>query len=280
MAAADGSRVPAVTRAMRVLSLLECSPGEPTGVSEMARQLSVARSSLFNICLTLEAEGMIQRVNGGYQLGRRLVELGGACLRTMDPVQAFYQACHDTPFLHNEICQLAVLSGTDVLYLAAHAGRMPLRMTASIGSRFPASITAVGNALLARLDDDEIRQRFNDPATRPGWTEHSVTDLQALVEKIRLTRVCGYGRDMGEVFVGVRGLALSVAPQYSGEQAFAVGTSLLEERCDEKTECQALEALANMAARIANPMNLADDGGTWPEQGASISTCRPASSEC
>jgi DNA-binding IclR family transcriptional regulator len=257
----EGERTPAVSRAIRVLALLERAGSTPLGVSEMARQLSVARSSLFNICLTLEADGLIARSGSGYQLGRRLVELGGAYLRTDDPVQAFYQACNETPLLHDEICQLAVLDGTDVLYLAAHAGRMPLRMTASIGSRFPASITAVGNALLARLDDDEIRHRFADPATRPAWTERSVTELEALLDKIRSVRSRGHGRDVGEVFPGVHGLAVTVAPQYSGEQAYALGTSLMQERCTEAIEKRAVEALQAMAARIANPMNLAADGG-------------------
>ena len=214
---------PAVTRALRVLSLLEAASGKTLGVSEMARQLGVARSSLFNICLALEAEGMVQRSEGGYRLGRRLVELGGAYLRTVDPVQAFYQACGNTSFLHDEICQLAVLDGTDVLYLAAHAGRLPLRMTASIGSRFPASITAVGNALLARLSDEELRQRFEDPATRPAWTASSITDIDALIDKIRDVRKRGHALDAGEVFPGIRGLAVAVTPQYSGEQAYAVG---------------------------------------------------------
>lgn len=266
--AGEAERSPAVTRALRVLALLEQAGDTALGVSEMARQLSVARSSLFNICLALEAEGMIARSAGGYRLGRRLVELGGAYLRGVDPVQAFYQACNETPLLHDEICQLAVLDGTEVLYLAAHAGRMPLRMTASIGSRFPASITAVGNALLARLDDAEIRRRFADPATRPGWTERSVTDLEALVAKIASVRERGYGRDLGEVFPGVRGLALVVAPQYSGEQAYALGTSLMEERCDDALEADAVAALDAMARRIANPMNLAADPHDTAMRGA------------
>ncbi|GHC33152.1 ArsR family transcriptional regulator [Kushneria pakistanensis] len=256
MTTSGDDRAPAVARALRVLSLLEAAGGETLGVSEMARQLGVARSSLFNVCLALEAEGVIQRVEGGYRLGRRLVELGGAYLRTVDPVQAFYQACSDTPFLHDEICQLAVLDGTDVLYLAAHAGRLPLRMTASIGSRFPASITAVGNALLASLDDEELERRFENPATRPAWTADSVTDLEALINKIRDVRKRGHARDVGEVFTGIRGLAVTVAPQYSGEQAYAVGTSLLEVYCTPHIEQQAIEALSDMATHIANPMNL------------------------
>lgn len=255
--AGDKDLTPAVTRAIRVLTLLETSGGHPLGVSEMARQLSVARSSLFNICMTLESNGLIMRSGNGYRLGRRLVELGGAYLRTDDPVQAFYQACNETSLLHDEICQLAVLDGTDVLYLAAHAGRMPLRMTASIGSRFPASITAIGNALLSTLDDDEILRRFADPATRPVWTEHSVSDLDALLVKIRATRERGYSRDMGGVFPGICGLAVTVAPHYSGEQSYGLGTSLMRERFDDAVEHLAVKALQVMAARIANPMNLA-----------------------
>lgn len=256
-----GERVPALVRAARVLTLLEQADGRALSVSEMARELSIARSSLFNICLTLEASGFIAKASDGYRLGRRLVELGGAYLRTVDPVQAFYQACNEAPLLHDEICQLAVLDGTDVLYLAAHAGRMPLRMTASIGTRYPAAITAVGNALLTTLDDDEIRGRFADPVTRPAWTDRSITDLDALLEKVRLHRQRGYAKDEGEVLPGICGLAVVVAPQYSGEQPYTLGASLLQQSLDAEREAQVVCALREMAAHIENPMNLTAGSG-------------------
>ena len=47
------------------------------------------------------------------------------------------------PVIQGELAQIAALDGTKVLYLGRHEGRAPLRLSATIGDRFPASITAV-----------------------------------------------------------------------------------------------------------------------------------------
>jgi DNA-binding IclR family transcriptional regulator len=68
-------------------------------------------------------------------------------LHSFDQVQEFYhKICSGSSVLSHEALQIAVLGSVDVLYLARH-GRAPLRLTATIGDRFPAALTAVGNAL-------------------------------------------------------------------------------------------------------------------------------------
>ena len=56
---------PAVTRALRVLELLEQSGGAPLTLSDLARALGAAKSSTSNICAVLEDGGMIRRVEAG-----------------------------------------------------------------------------------------------------------------------------------------------------------------------------------------------------------------------
>lgn len=179
----QGDKAPAVSRAVRILDILGEAAGAVT-LSELARALGAAKSSTLNVCGALEEGGLIRRTEAGYQLGRRIVELGGDYLRSFDPVLEFYRACAESEVLSNERCQLAVLDGTNVLYLATHVGRAPFRFSAGIGSKYPASITAVGVALLSHLPDSEIATRFADEATRPSFTDRSVTDLDALRRKL------------------------------------------------------------------------------------------------
>ena len=73
---------PAVSRALRILTLLEQADGVPLPLGDIARGIEAAKSSTFNLCQALEEGTMIVRANGGYLLGRRTVELGGCLLYT------------------------------------------------------------------------------------------------------------------------------------------------------------------------------------------------------
>ena len=251
----QGDKAPAVSRAVRILDILGAA-AEAVTLSELARALGAAKSSTLNVCGALEEGGLIRRTEVGYQLGRRVVELGGDYLRSFDPVLEFYRACAESEVLSAERCQLAVLEGSHVLYLATHVGRAPFRFSAGIGSKYPASITAVGVALLSQLPDQEITARFADDATRPSFTKRSVTSLAELRRKLAETRERGYSIDHGEVYPGLAGAAVVVPPQSSGEVPIALGASLVESRASDSALHVVVDALRAVAARMSNPMNL------------------------
>ncbi len=250
--AVSGS-APAVTRAAAILNLLAES-GSAMTLSDISRSLQLAKSSTYNLCNALEEAGLIIRRDSLYRLGRRLVELGGAYLRSSDLVQEFYQQCADSTVLRHELLQLAVLDNTDVLYVARHEGRAPLRLSATIGDRFPASITAVGNVLLAQLTEAEIAERYRDPKQLAQWTGKSVASLAALQAKLRLVRKRGYAIDEGETNTAVVGLAVLVSPRTSAEDHFALGASLLLGDDMAERRARVLSELQRVAATLSNPM--------------------------
>src|SRR5215204_3575889 len=150
------SLAPAVTRAAVILDLLAENGGVAAGPSELARRLGLPKSSIANICAALADAGLARRVGTGFALGRKLAELGGAYLVSVDQIQEFYDACHELEVGSDETIQLAVLDGIEMTYLARHDGRQPVRLTSQIGRRLPASVTATGKAALASLDTDEV----------------------------------------------------------------------------------------------------------------------------
>jgi len=87
------SLAPAVTRAAAILDLLAENGGVAAGPSELARRLGLPKSSIANVCGALADAGLVRRVGTGFALGRRLAELGGAYLATIDLVREFYDAC-------------------------------------------------------------------------------------------------------------------------------------------------------------------------------------------
>jgi DNA-binding IclR family transcriptional regulator len=243
-----------VARALNILRLLEGAEGEPIPLVDIAKGIGAAKSSTSNLCQVLEDGGMILRTPTGYTLGPRTVELGGAYIAGFNQIREFYAFCTASPLLSHEVVQIAMLDGTDVLYLARHEGRAPLRLSASIGSRFPAAPTAVGNALLTTLSDTEISARFTGPQHFPRRTEHSVQTLDALLRKIRLARERGYATDDNEVHLGVYGVAVVLPPWASGDQTLALGASLMAAAATDTFLESIIEELRQAVRHLSNPL--------------------------
>ncbi len=223
-------------------------------LGDLARGIGAARSSTFNLCQVLEDGGMIARTAVGYLLGRRTVELGGAFVAGFNQIREFYAYCASSPLLGHEVVQIAMLDGTDVLYLARHEGRAPMRLSASIGSRFPAAPTAVGNALLTTLTDHEISARFTGPQHFPRRTEQSVQNLDGLLRKIRRARERGYAIDDNEVHPGIYGVATVMAPWASGDQVLAMGASLMSLQATEEFVASIVGELRAATEQLSNPL--------------------------
>ncbi|MCF2707034.1 IclR family transcriptional regulator [Arcanobacterium haemolyticum] len=257
----SSSLAPAVSRAVRILDALSQARGVEQSLADLSRTIGAAKSSTSNICAVLEEANLIQKREYGYVLGRATVELGGAYLATFDQVREFYRLCANSPVLRGELLQLGVLDGTDVIYLARHEGTAPLRLTAGVGDRFPASITAIGNALLMALSSEEVALRYKNIAAFPVMTSKSTTTFPELEAKLARARERGYALDEGEVFPNVVGVAMPIPPRRAGEQPLAIGVSMIgpgenftvpRERFD-----AIVDALAEAVENLTNPMSQA-----------------------
>ncbi|WP_207386926.1 IclR family transcriptional regulator [Frankia sp. Cppng1_Ct_nod] len=255
MSASDpGSLVPAVTRAVAILDALAAAEGRPLSVSEIARMLGLPKSSTANLCASLEATRLVTRSDAGFTLGRKLVELGGRYLSTIDQIREFYELCRRAPRLSRETARVAVLDGLDVLYLARYDGTQPLRLTANIGDRFPAVCTATGKAILSTLDPAVVEDRLRGRPALPALTERSITTVPALLEELRATRLRGYAVDDEETTVGVVCFAVPVAGFHTESVAFAISVTVLGARVDDELRDALLADLRGVAAGLANPM--------------------------
>ena len=249
----DGSPAPAVTRAAAILDALEASGGEPLGVSDLARALGIAKSSTSHLCQALEDARLIQRHENGYLLGRRTVELGGAYLAGFDEVRSFYELCGRTGALREHVVQIAMLDGTDVLYLARYEGKSRFRLAANIGERFPAALTATGQALLAGLTPAEVTRRFRG-VDIPHMTEHSLTGLADLQARLAKVRADGYALDDEGVHPGVIGMAVRLTPRHAGGTMLSLGVTVLKRLATEPVRAELLAEIKALASALSNPL--------------------------
>ena len=243
---------PAVTRAIRVLDLLADARGAPRTLTEIARELGLAKSSVSNLCAALEDGGLVRRSSAGYLLGRRTVDLGSAFLAGFNQIREFYRVCEESEVLRHQLVQIALLDGAQVLYLAVHEGRQRFPMSASVGDRYPASVTAVGTALLSELTPAQVAELYWDSTNLVGFTKKSTSTLTELQEKLERTRERGYAIDDGEVHPTVLGLAIPI-PGGSGDPSFAIGVSIVHPTGSTDERETILTALHGAATTLTRP---------------------------
>ena len=248
------SLAPAVTRAATILDVLADNDGEAAGPSEIARRLGLPKSSIANICGALADAGLVRRVGTGFALGRRLAELGGAYLATVDQVQEFYEASRQLEAGSEETVQFAVLDGLEMTYLARHDGRQPVRLTSGIGRRLPASCTATGKAALASLDDTELARRFEGVTSLPKLSARSHATVPELMTDLAEVRRRGYAVDDEETMEGVVCYGILVRGRQPGEGPYAASITLLKVRATDERVALLLADLRSLAQQLADPL--------------------------
>src|SRR6478609_1520800 len=204
--------------------------GEPMGPSELARRLALPKSSTANVCGAMAEAGFVRRVGTGFTLGRRLAELGGAYLATVDQVQEFYDAARQLPTGSEETVQFAVLDGLEVTYLARHDGRQPVRLTSGIGRRLPAFSTATGKAALASLPEAELDLRLSGLDILPQPSPKSHATVASLRADLAGVRTRGYAIDDEETMEGVVCYGIMIPARQPGEGPCAASITLLKVR--------------------------------------------------
>ena len=250
------SLAPAVTRAGAILDVLAEAVGQTLGPSELARRLNLPKSSIANICNALAEIGLVRRIGTGFALGRKLAELGGAYLASVDAVEEFYEACRLLPTGSEETIQLAVLDDLEVTYLARHDGRQPVRLTSQIGRRLPATVTATGKAALASLDRAELDRRLAGVTELPKLTPHSLGSVEALLGDLAVVRRRGYAMDDEETVEGVVCFGVMIPGRRPGEGPYAASITLLKVRATDERVPLLIKDLYHLAGRLSNPLHV------------------------
>ena len=248
------SLAPAVSRAAAILDLLAADPTQALGTSELARRLDLPKSSVSNICGALVEAGLLTRAPSGYALGRRLAELGGAYLAGIDQVRAFYAACEQLAVASEETMQMGVLDGLEVIYIARHDGRQPVRLASEIGRRLPASCTALGKACLASLPADELARRLVAAEPLPVLTPRSHGSVKELLADLDEVRRRGYAIDDEETATGVVCYAIVVPALGADSEPHGASVTLLKARENDEHRAALVADLAKLAGMMAHPL--------------------------
>jgi len=200
--------VQSVDRAVAILEIL-ARDGE-AGVTEVARELDVHKSTASRLLAALDRRGLVTQdtARGKFRLGVGIVRLAGAASARLDVVQESRPVCRALAQQVGETVSLAILSGRDALYLDQAAGPAALSPNHWAGRRVPLHATSDGKVLLAYLPADELAATLVPPLAR--FTERTITAVAEFQTVLAEVRRRGFATTVDELEAGLTAIAAPV----------------------------------------------------------------------
>jgi DNA-binding IclR family transcriptional regulator len=202
-------------RVVAVLDRLASAP-EGLGVTDLARQLDIHKTTASRLLATLALTGIVERepATRRYRLGARLVSLAGAAVARLPVVSQARPELEHLAATAMETANLAILDGRHVVYVDQVVPADAVVMASWVGRRSPAHASSSGKVLLA-FGDDAVREAVL-ASPLEELTAQTITDPQRLRVVLDETRKRGYAAGVGEL---EDGLVTVAAPVVVGQRA-------------------------------------------------------------
>ncbi|QBJ96131.1 IclR family transcriptional regulator [Rhodococcus sp. ABRD24] len=237
------SRVKSAERVLDVLDLL-ARRGVPMAAIEISSALDLPKSTTHHLLNVMRDRRFVsywpdQRA---WTLGVSAFEVGASYMRSGPLHREGQRYMVELTKAADETSHLAVLQGTDVIYLDKREPLKPgVRLVTEVGTRLPAHLTAVGRSILARLDPEQLSALYAGYSW-PTRTGEGPPALDALRELLRADREQGYAVERDSTTNGVTCIASPVVTR-DGRPVAALGIAFL-------TGSRADEASAELAALV------------------------------
>ncbi|MBW1673871.1 MAG: IclR family transcriptional regulator [Deltaproteobacteria bacterium] len=198
---------PSVKKAFEILGTLSSSK-EGLGVSEIARGLNMAKSTVHGMTSTLEELGAVMRdpQTKRYRLGLTLFELGRLVYSQIDLKTLARPIMEELMEKTQASIFLGILNWDHVTVLDIVESRQDLKITAPIGTTIPLFAGAVGKVFLASMEEKQTEKIIRSKGlTR--FTKNTIVDPELYYQELRDVRKKGYAVDDEEYIPGVRAVA-------------------------------------------------------------------------
>jgi DNA-binding IclR family transcriptional regulator len=201
--------VQSVDRAISVLEILARNGG--AGVSEVAADIGVHKSTAFRLLAALEERGLVEQNHdrGRYQLGFGILRLASAIPARLDLVQQARPVLDELAATLGETVNLAVLREHYAVNVDQARGPAAVSAQNWVGQLTPLHATSSGKVLLAHLPAPE-RAELIARNGLPRLTPATVTSAQELEDSLARIREEGYATTFEELEVGLNAVAVPV----------------------------------------------------------------------
>lgn len=220
--------IQSIERAAAVLRLL-ASGARRMGVGELAKALELPKGTVHGILRTLQLVGFVEQSadTGKYQLGAALFHIGSSYLDGNELRTRALNWSDSLAARSMESVRIGTLHENQVL-VVHHVFRPDnSRQVLEVGALLPSHASALGKVLLA---NDPVGHADDEPLK--GFTQHTITGLDALSDALEQVRQRGWASEVEELVEG----EVSLAAPIRDRRAVTVGaigiSGPVERLCD------------------------------------------------
>jgi len=224
MATKASSPVQSLSKGLEIISLFQAQ--RTLSLTEIAVQVGLPLSTAHRILRTLEEHQFVQRdpASKRYRPGLGVLRPVPALLSSLDIPSAVRPIVRELSAATGETANLAVLDGTETVYLVGEIGRYLLSGAASPGLRLPAHCTALGLCMLAQLSDQEARRRLG-PEPYARQTALTPVSWDAVSGQLASIRERGYALSVEQYEPGLCACAVPIVVTDAAD-VYAVNVSV------------------------------------------------------
>lgn len=192
-------------------------------LSQAAQATGLSRATARRILRTLTKLGYVTQNGREFSLSSGILKLGYAYLATQNWIEQATPLMRHLSEQFHESCSAAILQGTEIVYVARiPAGRI-MSVTLAVGTRLPAFHTALGRTQLGFLDEAELWRRLKSVRIE-AYTPATITDMQALFDRVQEDHAQGFSIVDEELERGLRSIAVPIADR-GGQSVAALNLS-------------------------------------------------------
>jgi DNA-binding IclR family transcriptional regulator len=219
----EKSSIQVIDRMMSLLGALS-RHASPVNLKQLAAETRLHPSTAHRILSVLVGNRLVDRVEPGtYRLGFRLLELGNLVKLRISVRQEALPHMQNLHQQLGETINLSVRHDDEVVYIERTSGNSSMmRVVQIIGARAPLHITAVGKIFLAE-DGPEKCDEYARRTGLPRYTDHTLTDANALAKELEKVKRQGYAFDNEEAEKGVSCIGAGI---YNDEGRLVAGLSV------------------------------------------------------
>lgn len=239
-----------ILRAIEILERFDHERAE-IGITEMARELHLYKSTVHRIVSTLETKNILEKNSktGKYKLGLNLYKLGILARDENALIAVCAPRLAKLTEATGETSNLVIQDGNMIMYAAQEQSQRMVRMFAKLGARVFPHCSAAGKVLLADMEEAS-RDAIIDATGLPRYTPTTVTDKAKLVEELAWVRQEGYALDREERENGVICIAAPIRNS-GGETVAAVSISGPKDRLNQDVRPEMISAVKQAAREIS-----------------------------
>jgi DNA-binding IclR family transcriptional regulator len=193
-----------IGKVLRILELLDHSP-YGLQLKDIATKTGINKSTAHRFLRHLEAESYLFRdAAGTYMPGARLARLGtGVSFQT-----TLCRICRPTleslRLVTSETVNLAVLDGTEIVYMDVLESQQMFRLVSPVGMRRPAHCTSLGRAIIANLDDERQKEEILSSIQVVHSAARKANSISRLKKVLKQICEQGFSLDDEETVIGAR----------------------------------------------------------------------------